>query len=258
MRTLKSIKKTVVILLTTVTVASHAEYTPDTIVFPSSAPLVFDSAPILSLPDGGAIEFWVGTDWATNPGYHPVILANGSAESPIYQISITANQDALIVQSGQAFGQFSFNFADGRTHHVALLDYDEQMIAFVDGQLLGSIAMSIQSGPIREFVVGSASGGVAPFIGAVSAIRIWDVPPELEDTAGFALRDVNDTNTPHPNLDNLVGISDFRNRTFSIVDSLVLNESELMTRAEVIETLGETEVRALDLEFTTAVGETNE
>jgi hypothetical protein len=69
---------------------------------------------------------------------------------------------------------------------------------------------------------------------------------------------VNDASDPHPNLDNLVGISDFRNGTFSIVDSLVLNESELMTRAEVIETLGEAEVQALDQEFASAAGDNNE
>ena len=258
MRSFKTIKRTAVILFITATIAAHAEYTPDTIEFPSSAPLAFDSAPILSLPEGGAIEFWVGTDWTDNPGYHPVILANGSAESPIYQISITANQDALLVQTGHDFGQFPFNFSDGRTHHVALLDFAEQMIAFVDGKLLGSVEMSIQPGPVSEFIVGSASGGKAPFIGAVSAIRIWDVPPEPEDTAGYALRDVNDASDPHPNLDNLVGISDFRNGTFSIVDSLVLNESELMTRAEVIETLGEAEVQALDQEFASAAGDNNE
>ncbi len=254
----KTLLSAAAILLATVAVSANEQYTPDTLEFPGSPPLVFPSDPVLNLTEGGAIEFWVVTDWTGNPGYHPVVLANGNVASPIYQVSITAGQDALIFQSGKEFGQFAFDFSDGRTHHVILLDYDEQMIAFVDGKLVGAVAISIKPGVGNDFFVGSAAGGNAPFMGAVAAVRIWDVPPAPEDAAEFALRDINDRNDPHPNLDNLVGLSDFRNGTFSVVDSLVLNESELMTRAEVIETLGEAEVQALDLEFASVTGENDE
>jgi concanavalin A-like lectin/glucanase superfamily protein len=258
MQLIKTLISAVAILLATLAASANEQYTPDTLEFPSSAPLVFASNPVLNLPEGGAIEFWVVTDWTGNPGYHPVMLANGNATTPIYQVSITADQDAMIFQSGREFGLFPFDFSDGRTHHVILLDYEEQIVAFIDGKLVGAVAMSIKPGVGNEFFVGSAAGGKAPFMGAVAAVRIWDVPPAPEDAAEFALRDINDTNDPHPNLDNLVGLSDFRNRTFSVVDSLVLNESELMTRAEVIDTLGEAEVQALDLEFASATGENDE
>ncbi len=249
---------TLAVMLGILLTSAHAEYVPDTIEFPSSPPLVIASQPVLSLAEGGAIEFWVVTDWQDNPGYHPVILANGSADLPTYRISIAANQDALIVQSGQQYGQFSFDFSDGRTHHVALLVFEEQMVAFIDGKLAGAVSLSIQPGPSGPFMVGACADGSAPFIGAVSAVRIWDVPLEPEDIAGFALRDVNNASSSHPNIDNLVALSDFRNSAFSIVDSFVIDESELMTQAEIIEVLGVEEVRAMDLEFAGTEGENDE
>lgn len=226
-----------------------ADYVPDTFELPASAPMVFPSQPVLNLSNGGAVEFWVVADWSNNPGYHPVVLSNGNAEAPTYQVSITADRDALIVQSGSFFGQFQFDFSDEQTHHVAILSFDEQLVAMVDGKLIGSVAMSIKPGPAGEFTVGASHGGQTPFIGAISAVRIWDVPLEPEEIAAYALRDVYDTTLPHPNLDNLVAISDFRNGTFSFVETLVVKETDLMSREEIVEVLGEAEVLALEDQF---------
>ncbi len=234
-----------------------AEYVPDTVEFPASEPLVFASTPVLDLPTGGAIEFWVVSDWTENPGYHPVVLANVGAGQPSYQVSITAGQDALIVQAGKNYGQFPFDFSDQRTHHVALLIFDTEIIAMIDGKLTGAVAMSIAPGPTDQFYVGSGADGSAPFVGAVSALRIWDVPLEPEEIAAYALSSVTDTAEPHPNIDNLVAISNFHEGELSISERFVLEE-ELMTREETIAILGEEEVLAMELEFNSDNGENDE
>ncbi len=53
-----------------------------------------------------------------------------------------------------------------------------------------------------------------PFIGAVAALRIWDAALDPHDIITFAMKDINDTTGQHPELDALVGMSDFRNNGF--------------------------------------------
>ncbi len=246
------------ITLGVVCYSANAEYVPDTREFPASSPLVFNEAAALSLSGSGAIEFWVDPEWEGNPGHHPVILANGQRSQPNYQLSISADQTALIVQSGDQFGRFDYDFSTGSSHHVALLGYEERMVAFINGKLIGAVAMSFQTGPAGDFYVGSAADGQAAFVGALSGVRIWDVPVEPENIAAYALRNVNDELAPHPNLAHLVALSDFRNDTFQIADSMVLPESDFMTQNELIEALGEAEMQAIDAQFTDENGDGNE
>jgi concanavalin A-like lectin/glucanase superfamily protein len=236
-------------LATFSTLANSTDYIPDTIEFPDSAPIVFPSHPVLGLDAGGAIEFWVVADWTQSPGYHPVILSNGEGPTPLYRISVTAARDALLVQIGGQYGQFEFDFSDRRTHHVALLDYDDKMAALIDGRFSGAVALSIEPGNASYFFIGSAEGGKSPFIGAVSGLRLWEVPLEPEEVADFAVKDALAADSPHPNIDFLVGYSDFRQGGFVIADSFVLNESELMSREEAVAILGEEEIQAIDEEI---------
>lgn len=258
MNTRLTYHRAIPLLLTLITLVAQAEYVPDTIEFPQSAPLVINSQPVIALADGGAIEFWVVADWKANPGYHPVVLAHGSADTPLLEISIAAARDALIVRTGNTFGQFPFDFKDARTHHVAILDFDDHMVAFIDGKLTGAVAMSVKPGQADYLHIGSSEGGSAPFVGAISALRLWNMPLAPEDIANYALKDVRDPAAPHPELEHLVAISEFQNQGFAIVESYVLKASEMMSREEVIATLGEDEVRQMELEFSPATGDENE
>jgi len=212
--------------------AVWANYVPDTIELPASRPVSFPAHPALSLSNGGAIECWVAADWTNNPGYHPVILSNGDLDTPIYRLSIAADQQSLIVQAGSAFAQFSFNFADRQTHHIAVLDYDNEMVALIDGKFAGVVQASFEPGSLSDLYIGSTTGGRAPFLGAISAVRIWDIPLEPEEVAYFALRDPFSTQDPHPNLSALVGYSNFRESNFVVVDAVVVNETELLVVEE--------------------------
>ena len=235
-----------------------ADYTPDTREFPASAPLELQSQPALALDGGGAIEFWVDAGWTQSTSYHPVILSNGHHTRPNYQLSITSDRAALAVRSGNQYGLFPYDFSTGGSRHVALLAYENRLIAFINGKLIGSVAMTIRRTLPGRFTVGSAADGRAPFIGAISALRIWDVPLSPESIATYALRDVNDADAPHPNLANLLAISDFNNGTVAVVDSFVLAETELMSRDELASALGEAELRRLDRAYDTDSGETDE
>ncbi len=43
--------------------AAHAQYVPDVLELDGNGGVAFASAPILTLPDGGTIEFWMSADW---------------------------------------------------------------------------------------------------------------------------------------------------------------------------------------------------
>ncbi|MEM6999616.1 MAG: LamG-like jellyroll fold domain-containing protein [Pseudomonadota bacterium] len=229
--------------------AYAAGYTPDTREFPASAPLAFPEHPLLELRDGGAIEFWVAADWRASPGYHPVILAYGPAAAPQYSLAITAQRDALLVQAGEQYGQFAFRFDDGRTHHVALLDFDDEIMVLIDGQFVGGVSMSFAGGEPGPLVVGARADGSDAFVGALSALRLWDMPMAPETVPEFALRDPLAVDRPHPNIEHLVAYSDFRSGELVLAEALILEEEMILSDAEILETLGAAEVRSIEQEF---------
>lgn len=235
--------------------ANAQPYVPDTREFPGSAPLSFTSNPLLDLSDGGAIEFWVAADWSVSPGYHPTLLNRGVDPAPLYRIAISASREELLLQFGSKHGRVPFDFSDGQTHHVALLDFDDEVMVMIDGWLAGGVAMSIEPGPPAPLIVGANADGSAPFIGAISALRFWHSPMAPETIAAYALKDPTDPSAPHPDLAQLAAYSDFELGELILADHLIVPN---MSDAEVLAALGEAELKALEDEIGVTEEEDNE
>lgn len=215
------------VLLTLSAQASDTQqtaYVPDTMQFDTSNALRFVSNPLLGLADGGTIEFWVSAGWADAPGYAPVILSNHGEFGGVYEISITGNWQALQIQTGDKLGKVDFDFSDRRMHHVAIIDYGEEMAVFIDGKLVGGVTMSFADLPTTDFWIGASSNNQRGFIGAVAALRIWNIALTPEDVAAYALTDVESKDAPHPDLHALIGLSDFKNANFSVPEIIFIDE----------------------------------
>jgi len=207
--------------------AQATGYVPDTIEFDGTSGVVFTSHPILTLPDGGTLEFWVAANWPENPGYDPVVLANADDSGVSYQVAVSAERDSLLFQSGDKLGRFDFDFSDGAMHHVGIVDFGDETWALIDGRLAGAVAMSFANLAADTLWVGAGNGNARPFTGAVAALRIWDVPLEPEVLADYALRDVTAADADHPEIQYLVGRSEFRSQDFYITESIVVTDADL-------------------------------
>ncbi len=205
--------------LVTLPIQANDGYAPDTREFTGKNAMRFGSNPILSLEQGGAIEFWIAPAWQADPGYSPVILSN-HGEQPIYEIRISGAKDALEIQAGQQFGEIAFDFNDGGMHHVAILDFVDDLYVMIDGAIVGAVAMSFADTPGEELWIGGGNNNASPFVGAIAGIRIWEGAIDIETLADYALKDVRASQDPHPMLDALIGESDFRSDDFVVANTV--------------------------------------
>lgn len=212
------LKRALVASLWAASAVVYADYTPDVAEFDSTNTLRFASNPVLSLVNGGTIEFWVAPAWEDDPGYAPVIVSNvpeGSA--PVYEISLTGAKDALGIQAGDQYGRITFDFSDGAMHHVAISDYMDSIYVMIDGAIVGAVQMSFLDSAGTDLWIGAGDGNGRPFAGAIAALRVWEGALPLEAIAEYALRDPHDAAAPHPSLDTLLAESDFQNNDLMVV-----------------------------------------
>lgn len=202
-------------------------YVPDTIEFDGSGGVAFTSSPVLTLPAGGTLEFWVAADWNGNPGYDPVAFANAGPDAVVYQVAVAGDRQSLLFQSGDKLGSVGFDFRDGAMHHVAIVDVGDETWVLIDGRLAGAVAMALTPVVGDTLWVGAGPDNTRPFTGAVAALRIWDTPLEPDVLAEYALRDVTAEATGHPEIQFLVGHSQFRNKDFHITESIVVTDADL-------------------------------
>lgn len=207
-------------------VEAAAEYVPDTIVLDGTNTLRFASDPLLSLVNGGALEFWVAPDWTEDPGYGPVLLSN-HAQQPVWEISLTGARDALGIQAADQYVTFDYDFTDGAMHHVAIVDTIDQLVVMIDGSVLGAAAMSFADDAGQDLWVGASNGNARPFRGALAAVRVWEGAQPLESLTEYALRDPYDPQAPHPSLDALLAQSDFGNGAFALVPVIEIDPNVL-------------------------------
>lgn len=199
---------TLLLLMLAATGAAAEEYTPDVAEFDGTNSLTFEPSPQLTLADGGTIEFWVVPDWTSDPGYDPVIICNAGPEGASYLIAMLRDRDGIAIAAGEDEDVVTFDFTDGQLHHVAVVQYDDGMAVFVDGQVAGTSELTFLDLPSAGVWVGSIDGENNAFRGAIAGLRVWNVAVPQEDLVAFALKDIFEGD--HPDLEWLSAMSDFR------------------------------------------------
>jgi len=184
-------------------------YTPDVAEFDGSNALSFDPAPQLVLADGGTLEFWVMPDWNEDPGYDPVIICSAGPAGASYLVAMLRDRDGIVFAAGDQEDVATFDFTDGRLHHVAISQFEDGIAVFVDGQVVGTSEVRALDLPSVGVWVGSIDGENNQFRGAIAGLRIWDVVIEQESLVTFAMKDV--FADEHPDLQFLSVMSDFGN-----------------------------------------------
>ena len=210
-------------LLTVSALSSAATYTPDVGEFDGTNSMSFEPIPQFQLAYGGTMEFWVVPDWTEDPGYDPVIICNAGPEGASYLIAMLRDRDGIAIAVGEQEDVVAFDFTDGRLHHVAISQYEDGTVVYIDGQVAGTSELSFEVRPSTGVWVGSIDGDNNQFRGAIAGMRIWGVVVEQQTLVDFALKDV--FSDQHPNLANLAAISDFNNEEFLFAE-IDLEETE--------------------------------
>jgi len=195
-------------------------YVPDIAEFDGTNGIAVEADPELTIRETGTIEFWVAPGWKTDPGYDPVVLSNAGPEGVLYLVSILADRKGIEVAAGDRSVYAAFDFTDEKMHFVAINDYGDELLIYVDAKLVGRFpGFSFEDLPSAGLWIGTGDGVSAPFKGAIAALRIWSYAIEPEDLVLYSLKDVSeDEEDIHPGLDYLQGISDFKNREFYIAE----------------------------------------
>lgn len=199
--------------------AAAQDYRPDIIEMNGTFELTFEADPAFTLADEGTVEFWAQPDWTEDPGFDPVLLSNIGPDGPSYIIAISGDREAVVVVSGEEEDVFTFDFTDGKMHHIAINQFSDGINVLVDGQVVGESEMNLQDLDSDGLWIGSVDGEISPFYGAIAGMRFWDYVPERNTLLVYAQRDV--VLDEHPELEQLSAISDFATE-----DMLILQEIE--------------------------------
>lgn len=205
---------------------------PQTAKFDGTTSLNFPGEESLNLTDVSTIEFWVKPTWS-KLGYDPVLLSAMGDEKARYAIVMGADRKSIGLLSGDDWDYVDFDFDDGKSHHVAFVNLGDLTDVYIDGEPVDSITQPIAELPVRTFHIGSANGVNNLFVGQLSEIRLWDIALDGDDiAANMRVHILSPEGLKHPDLDSLVGVSDFANnrRSFSLLNNV-------STHAELLEDL---------------------
>ena len=199
--------------------AMAQSYVPDVLVLNGTSTLEIPADDRLLMEGGSTIEFWVQPDWKEDPGYDPVVLSNAGSEGPSYLVALLRNKDGIGVMAGDRSAIAAFDFSDGKLHHVAIVDDGISIAVLVNNRPITKVDFGFRKLPSAGFWIGSADGENAPFKGAIAGLRLWDIALAPEVIGAFGLADITDDEKPaHPDLQWLIGRSDFANLDFILQD----------------------------------------
>lgn len=197
-------------------IALAQTYTPDILELDGGDGLEFFPEESYNISGYGTVEFWVIPDWQEDPGFDPVILSNAGEQGPSYLVALLRGRDGLGLVTGNREEIVAFDFTDGKMHHVAINDYGDALLVYIDHILVGRFDAGFQQLPSSGLWVGTADGTLSPFVGAVAALRFWGVPVEPDDLKKYARKDIFGGNG-HPDLDYLTAVSDFANGDITVI-----------------------------------------
>ena len=216
-------------------VTDAEDYTPDVAEFGADTALSFAGHPAFNMGEGGTIEFWVGPDWESDPGYDPVVLSSDAEHNLSYVFSMLGDKSGFAVQTDDEIGEVDFDFGDGAMHHVAVVILNESIVVMVDGQPLDELSFTLPNEDPVQLYVGSINGEALPFVGAIGGLRFWDVALEQDELVVWAMLDPLDPEFLHPDVSALSAYSDLTQDTIEISDFLWADVDEDEEPVAVVE-----------------------
>ena len=203
-------------LMVTVTDLNAQTYTPDILELDGVNGLEFHPEDSYDIAGYGTVEFWVTPDWEIDPGYDPVILSNAGEEGPSYLVALLRGRDGIGLVTGEREEIVAFDFTDSNMHHVALNDYGDTLMVYIDHVLVGRFEPGFLQLASSGFWIGTADGEASPFTGAIAGLRFWGAPVEPDTLKKYARKDIF-TGNGHPDLDFLTAMSEFENRDIVVI-----------------------------------------
>ena len=202
--------------------ASAQDYSPDILELDGVETLAFPPTEQINLAQGGAIEFWVAADWGEGLEYDPPVVINIGEEGISYLVSVMRDRDGIVFSNADAEAVFLADLSDGRLHHITINVMEDGIVAYVDGQLVGTSEIRPMDLPSSGLFVGGLDAeGAYRFTGAIGQLRIWGEPLFEEDIEDFRMLDVLDAEgDDHPDIANLKALSDFAAKELVLVENV--------------------------------------
>lgn len=210
-----------------------AEERPTVIEFDGALSLAFPHDDTLEIEEYGTIEFWVEPGWSGAQDYDPVILSSIGDEGLRYAIVMSEEKDAIGLFSGTEWDLTTFDFNDGKLRHVAFIIMGDFTKVFVDGEYVDTLAQGIADVTPTQFHIASIDGVNSRFTGRLGGIRIWDT--DLPEESIIAFKDIkllSKDGVKHPDLDELIGVSEFSDKDQEFVLMTYLSPPLDATAAE--------------------------
>ncbi len=184
-------------------------YKPPIARFDGNNSISFPADLSLDFSEYATIEFWVAATW-TELDDDPTILSYVGAEGSRFALILTGDRQGIGMLAGEDWDAVSFDFSDGKMHHVAFVFLGDETDVYIDGEFGRTLAVSIADVPARRLNLGSYNGVDGGFPGALAGLRIWDAPLDADYIAAFRQVDVtSERGRRHPMIDSLVAISYF-------------------------------------------------
>lgn len=201
---------------------NDTQHVPDVLALDGTGGVAFTSHPILDLSAQGTIEFWVAADWTETLDFDPTVLSNVGQQGAAYHIAIAGDRQSIFLQTADRIVDAEYDFSDGALHHVAFINFGDEITLVVNGQLIAQLAMSIEELPTQALWVGANVGNNTPFTGVIAGLRIWRSALLPDVIADYALRPITSQQAAHPEINELVGHSAFAQNDFYITEAVLI------------------------------------
>lgn len=215
-------RKLQVIILAAICALSNSQaanaqgYTPDILELDGSNPLSISPETAFNIVGYGTIEFWVTPDWTDDPGYDPTIISTAGVDGVSLLIAMLRERNGIGIVSGEQEYLVAYDFTDGQLHHVAISDYGDTLMVYIDLELVGRFQTALTPLPSSGLFIGSADGSSFPFAGAIAGLRFWEVPVDPAVITSYVQRNV--LGADHPDEEYLTAMSDFTNRDMVVFE----------------------------------------
>jgi hypothetical protein len=134
--------------------------------------------------EDGMVDLWMSPEWKSLIGHDPTLFEIGDGGQIAISLHLLDNRAGLAVWTGipGLFLSVPHDFSANRPYHVALLFQGGKMTLMVDGlRLEPAIALLPGAAAPLQIRVGNDAEGLSPFIGRISALRIWHEVPLAAD-----------------------------------------------------------------------------